>query len=135
MRRLGVVASVLSAAAIGVNCGAANPVNDVTAPSGLSVASSESATLGAMARGGSGGGGGGGGKGKPGSGGTGTLTLVMVNETNVNGLPNSGERIRFEVSTTATTEPHVTWSAGRTAPSSPPVRPATSMRIRGHGPR
>ncbi len=51
-------------------------------------------------------GGNGGPKGKP-SGGSGSLTLVMVNDVNGNGLPNWGDSVRFNVSTTATTEPHV----------------------------
>lgn len=42
-----------------------------------------------------------------GGGGTGSLSLVMVSDANVDGLPNWGDTIRFNVSTTATTEPHV----------------------------
>lgn len=51
----------------------------------------------------------GGGKGKPGGGGSGTssLTLVMYTDANGNGLPNWGETVTFNVSTTATTEPTV----------------------------
>lgn len=45
--------------------------------------------------------------GKPKPGGSGTLTLVMVNDTNANGLPNWGDSVRFNVSTTATSEPNV----------------------------
>ena len=106
MRRLGLVASVLSAAVIGVNCGAANPMNDVTAPSSLSSVGSGDGTLSAAARGGGGSGGGGGkGGGKP-SGGGGTLTLVMVTD-NGNGAPNWGEQITFTASTTATDRPAV----------------------------
>ena len=104
MRRLGIVASVLSAALISVNCGATNAVNDLTAPSSVSAPSTESATFVAMGRGGSGGGGGGKG-GKP-SGGSGTLTLVMVTD-NGNGAPNWGEQITFTASTTATDRPAV----------------------------
>jgi hypothetical protein len=47
---------------------------------------------------------------KPGGGGTGGssgLSVVMVNDLNGNGLPNYGDTIAFNVSTTATTEPHV----------------------------
>jgi hypothetical protein len=62
------------------------------------------------ARGGSGGGGGGGG-GKHGGGGTtsgsGSLTLVMVSDANGDGLPNQGDTITFNVSTTATDQPWV----------------------------
>ena len=57
------------------------------------------------------GGGGGGGGGKPGgggsTGGSGSMTIVMVNDANGNGTPNWNDTIRFNVSTTATTEPHV----------------------------
>jgi hypothetical protein len=53
-------------------------------------------------------GGGGGGKGgKPGSGGTSSLSVVMVTDLNANGLPNWGDTITFNVSTTATTAPYV----------------------------
>jgi hypothetical protein len=59
-----------------------------------------------------GGGGGGGGKGGHGgggatTGGSGTLTLRMVSDADGNGAPNWGDTIRFDVSTSATTEPHV----------------------------
>ncbi len=50
--------------------------------------------------------GGGGGGGKPGGGG-GTLSLKMVTDSNGDGLPNWGEQVTFNVSTTATTEPNV----------------------------
>jgi len=53
----------------------------------------------------------GGGGGKHASGGTtagsSTLTVAMVADANQNGLPNWGDTITFNVSTTATTEPHV----------------------------
>ncbi len=39
--------------------------------------------------------------------GSGTMTLAMVADANQNGLPNWGDTITFNVSTTATTEPHV----------------------------
>ena len=48
--------------------------------------------------------------GKPaggGKGGTGTLTLVMLNDANGDGLPNWGDSVTFNVSTTATTTPNV----------------------------
>ena len=41
------------------------------------------------------------------TGGSGTLTLRMVNDANGNGAPNWGDTIRFDVQTTATTEPNV----------------------------
>jgi hypothetical protein len=54
------------------------------------------------------GGGGGGGKGGGGStGGSGSLTLSVTNDVNGDGLPNWGDSITFNVTTTATTEPHV----------------------------
>jgi hypothetical protein len=36
-----------------------------------------------------------------------SLTLVMVADANGNGLPNWNDRVTFNVSTTATSEPHV----------------------------
>lgn len=48
----------------------------------------------------------GGGGGKPGGGG-GTLSLVLVVDVNGNGSPNWGDTVTFDVSTTATTQPHV----------------------------
>jgi hypothetical protein len=50
------------------------------------------------------------GKGKPPSGGsgTGTISLVMVHDLNGNGLPDWGDTITFDVSTTATAYPYVT---------------------------
>jgi len=47
----------------------------------------------------------GGGGGKGGNGGSGSLTLVVLNSTD--GLPHWGQQITFNVSTTATAEPHV----------------------------
>jgi hypothetical protein len=50
------------------------------------------------------------GKRKPGGGtpgGGGSLAVAMVADANQNGAPNWGDTIRFNVSTTATTEPHV----------------------------
>jgi hypothetical protein len=46
------------------------------------------------------------GGGKPSSGG-GTLSLKMVTDVNSDGLPNWNDTVTFDVSTTATTEPHV----------------------------
>src|SRR5215207_1619435 len=48
--------------------------------------------------------------GKPaggGKGGSGTITLAMVSDANADGLPNWGDTVTFNVSTTATTQPHV----------------------------
>jgi hypothetical protein len=47
-----------------------------------------------------------GGGGKSGGGG-GSLSLVMVNDVNGNGLPNYGDSVTFNVSTTATSQPNV----------------------------
>lgn len=49
---------------------------------------------------------GGGGNGGP-KGGSGTLTLRMVTDLNADGAPNWRDTIRFDVTTTATTQPHV----------------------------
>jgi hypothetical protein len=47
------------------------------------------------------------GKPAPGGGGGSSLSLKMVSDVNGNGLPNYGDTVTFSVSTTATTEPHV----------------------------
>jgi hypothetical protein len=62
---------------------------------------------GAAPKGGSKGGGGGGKGGGGTTGGGGSLTLVMSNDVNGDGLPNWGDSITFNVTTTATNEPHV----------------------------
>jgi hypothetical protein len=52
----------------------------------------------------------GGGGHKPGGGsggGSATISLRMVTDVNSNGTPNYGDTVTFNVSTTATTEPHV----------------------------
>jgi len=54
-----------------------------------------------------GGGGKGGGKGGGGTTGGGSLSLVMVSDQNSNGLPNWGDSVTFNISTTATSEPNV----------------------------
>jgi hypothetical protein len=41
------------------------------------------------------------------TGGSGSLTVAMVADANANGQPNWGDTIRFNISTTATAEPHV----------------------------
>jgi len=51
-----------------------------------------------------------GGGGKPAGGGTSgssSLSLAMVTDSNGNGLPNWGDQVTFNASTTATTQPHV----------------------------
>jgi hypothetical protein len=52
--------------------------------------------------------GGGGGKG-----GSGTISLVVETDQNSDGLPNYGDVIKFNVSTTDTTEPHVSLSCSQ----------------------
>jgi hypothetical protein len=57
---------------------------------------------------GKGGGGGGKGPGGGGSGGTSSISLApLVNDVNGDGLPNFGDTVMFNVSTTATTQPYV----------------------------
>ena len=62
---------------------------------------------------GKGGGHGHGGGGGATTGGSGSLSVVMVSDKNANGLPNWGDTIRFNVSTTSTTEPHVNLSCSQ----------------------
>ena len=45
--------------------------------------------------------------GKPGGGGGGGLALVLATDANANGVPNHGDTITFNVSTSATSQPHV----------------------------
>lgn len=45
--------------------------------------------------------------GKPGGGG-GTISLAMVNDKNADGQPNFGDKVTFQVSTSATSYPYVT---------------------------
>ena len=47
------------------------------------------------------GGGGGGGGGKPAGGGSGSLSLVMVTDANADGLPNAGDTVTFNVTSSA----------------------------------
>lgn len=54
-----------------------------------------------------GGGGGKGGGGTTTTGGGGSLSLVLVTDNNGNGAPNWGDVVTFNISQTATTEPHV----------------------------
>jgi hypothetical protein len=96
MQRSVILASVMVLAVASANCG--NSDRNVLSPSATSDAAAKSSSKG-------------GGGGKPSGGGTtsgnGSLTLVMVNDVNGNGLPNWGDSIRFNVSTTATTQPQV----------------------------
>lgn len=106
MRKLVVLASVAALAMIGANC-AQDSVNNPSAPSnvvGLSgaVPAETSQPLGKTTRSGGGKKGGGGT-----TGGSSTLTLQMVNDLNGDGLPNWGDSITWQISTTATAEPNV----------------------------
>lgn len=95
MHRFVTLAAVVVLAASGANCAGGDRDNpsSIAGPSGVGASDAR----------------GGGGKGKPGGGGDGSssLTLVMVTDNNVNGLPNWGDSVRFDLSTSATTEPHV----------------------------
>ena len=110
MRKFVTVASIVVLAASAASCGNSQPGSNsagnilpLDSPIGPSALE---------ARSGQGGGGKGGGKGGGGttSGGGGSLSVVMVVDSNSNGAPNWNDTITFNVSTTATTEPHVTLS-------------------------
>ena len=88
MRKLMMLAPVVALALVSANC-SGGAFNSPTSP-GMGV--SDSAT---EARGG-----GGGGK-KPG-GGSGSLSIVMLSDANGDGLPNFGDTITFNVTTSAT---------------------------------
>jgi hypothetical protein len=97
MKRFVILASVVVLAAASANCG--NSERNVLSPSSVNDdAAARSSNKG-------------GGKGTPGGGGTtdgsGSLTLVMYTDNNGNGLPNYGDTVTFNVSTTATTKPIV----------------------------
>lgn len=92
MKKLIIMASVVVLAASGAACGSHND-SDRSSGSILGPSSTD-------ARGGGGNGGG-----KPGGGGStggGSLSLVMLSDANGNGLPNWGDRITFNLTTTAT---------------------------------
>jgi len=98
MNKLVIVASVLVLAAGSANCShegsSDRSSSSILGPSAVG----GSDTLAAK---------GGGGKPGGGTGGTGGLTLVMVTDANGNAAPNWGDQVTFNVSTTATSEPHV----------------------------
>ena len=102
MKRLVILASVVALAGSSAACSRDN-VNSGEGSSSVTLAPSalgESAALDAK--------GGGKGGGKPGgTSGSSTLTLVMSADTNKDGLPNWGDTVTFNVSTTETTEPTV----------------------------
>jgi hypothetical protein len=104
MQKLVILSAVVVLAASSANCarqGSSDTSSaNILAPSALGDSASD--VLSAK----------GGGGGKPGggggtTGGSGTLTLAMVNDVNGNGLPNWGDSVTFNVSTTATTQPNV----------------------------
>ncbi len=90
MHRFVTLAAVVVLAASGANCagGDRDTPSSIAGPSGVGASDAR----------------GGGGKGKPGGGGDGTssLKLVMVNDANGNGLPDWGDHITFNLTTTAT---------------------------------
>ena len=89
---LGLLFAVVSA---GCQGGAANPVSpSALVDPGVTAGSETSST---QARGG------GGGK----TSGGGTLALVMVDDVNGDRLPNRGDSVTFNISTTVTTQPYV----------------------------
>ena len=111
MSKLAILASVFALAVGTVGCGNSQGQSNSLVDVGPSIVSSTpseegGSNLATLARGGGGGGKKGGGSG----GGTttigGSLSVVMVNDTNGNGVPNWGETITFNVSTTAT-QPYV----------------------------
>ena len=107
MSRLAILASVAAVALIGVACAeTGSPSNSassmLTGPSEFAASASSGASVSAPAAKG--------GNAKGGGGNTNdnyTLTLRMVTETTENDLPNWGERVTFDVWTTATTQPNV----------------------------
>jgi hypothetical protein len=97
MQRSVILASVVVLAVASANCGNSSDRN-VLSPSSLS----DSEAVRANGKGGGKPSGGGGT-----SGGSGSLTRVMVTDNNANGLPNWGDTVTFNVSTTATSAPYV----------------------------
>lgn len=93
-------AAILVAAVVSTNCGS-NSVSDTSASNPLAP-SQFSDALAARGGGGKPGGGSGGS-----TGGSGSLAVRMVTDNNANGLPNWGDQVTFTISTTATTQPHV----------------------------
>jgi hypothetical protein len=116
MSKFVILASVVTVALISAACGeTGGPSNSassiLTGPSSLVASTSDDATAVSTPTARAGGGGGGkpgGGKGGTGStGGSGSLALVIVTDSNGNGFSNWGDSVRFDVSTTATSEPNV----------------------------
>lgn len=99
MHRLVILASVIVLTTGGAGCGGGNPdsgsSSSVLAPTPVGDSSNSAVS-------GSGKGGG-----KPSGTSSSSLALVMVTDSNGNGQPNWGDQITFQVSTTATSEPHV----------------------------
>ena len=95
MHKLVTLAAVVILAASSANCARDNSSEESSA-----TVTGPSAT---EARGGGGGKGGGGSTGD----GSSSVKLRIVTDSNANGLPNWGDRVTFDISTTATTQPHV----------------------------
>jgi hypothetical protein len=93
MQKWLILASVVVLAAGSANCSSSREPG----ASGSILAPSELGEATTAAKGGN----------KPPNTSSGSLTLVMVTDTNANGLPNWGDSVTFDVSQTATTEPHV----------------------------
>jgi hypothetical protein len=70
-----------------------------------------------------------------GGGGGGTLSLVMVMDANGDGLPNWGDTVTFNVSTTATTEPHVDLTCSKNGVVVYGATTASTRATRGRGHR
>ena len=111
MRKFVTLASIVVLAASAVACGqSSNSATDILSlGSPVSPSALEARTGGTT-------GGKGGGKGSGGTttgGGGGSLSWKMVVDTNGNGSPNWNDTITFNVSTSATTEPHVSLSCSQ----------------------
>jgi hypothetical protein len=94
MHRLGILASVVALVVSCVNCGNSPSSPSPSTPGLGSNLTGDSSSAATDAKGGGGG---------STSGGTGSsLTLVMVQDLNGNGLPNWGDTVTFNISTTST---------------------------------
>jgi hypothetical protein len=97
MKKFAILASVITLSVASANCGN-NADRNVLSPSSLSNTEAASSN------------GKGGGKNSGGgttTGGSGSLSIVMVSDANGDGHPNWGDSIRFNVTTSATSEPNV----------------------------
>ena len=115
MRKFMTVVSVAAVAVFSASCSSHDGVNasgDVLGVAGVVGPSAFTEARGGGG-GGKGGGKGGGGTTSPDGGGGGSLSLVMAVDNNGNQKPNWNDTITFNVSTSATTEPHVTLSCSQ----------------------